>query len=87
MNVSNLTAVLTALITEDLVWGVEGVRLDHVHLRFFATPTEDVLTLLTWSTRGLKTLDKIHLYDMDSCIKIVCVWEFILFICITCIHH
>ncbi len=41
------SSILGGLITEDLVWWVEGVRLDQVHLGVSSSTTEDILTLLT----------------------------------------
>lgn len=46
-----LTSVLAGLITEDLVWRIEGVGSDQVHLGVCSSTTEDVLTLLTWVTQ------------------------------------
>lgn len=67
-----LTSVLAGLITEDLVWRVEGVGLDHVHLGVSSSTTVDLLTLLTCITqennsteenyRTYRFVWKIHLY-------------------------
>lgn len=48
-----LTPILGCLVTEDLVWSCEGIRLDHVQLGFFSASTVDVFTFLTWPKRKI----------------------------------
>lgn len=39
-----LTSILGCLVTEDLVWKCEGIRLDNVQLGIFSSSTVNVLT-------------------------------------------
>lgn len=48
-----LTAILGCLVTKDLVWSCEGIRLNHVQLGIFPSSTVDVLTFSTWRERKI----------------------------------